>query len=127
MGMVDGASSGLRWHMALQYQKRKALTKNTTANVSKSGVSLSRRAGPVTVNTRGRSSVRLAPGFSYRLNKNQTGVMAVVMLALSLVALLAWLAWAVVRLAWLAIVLPTRWAIGRAWGARKGLAPRREE
>lgn len=97
--------------MALQYQKRKSVGKNTTANLSKSGVSLSRRAGPVTVNTRGRSSVRLAPGFSYRLGKNQTGVAAAVMLAVSAVAFLGWLAWLVVKLAWLAVFLPSRWAV----------------
>lgn len=105
--------------MALQYQKRKSLTKNTSANLSKSGLSLSRRAGPVTVNTRGRSSVRLAPGFSYRLNKNQTGVVGLVLLAFSLVALLAWLAWAAVRLAWLAVYLPSRWAVGKVRDSRQ--------
>ena len=100
--------------MALQYQKRKAVARNTTANLSKSGVSLSRRAGPVTVNTRGRSSVRLAPGFSYRLNRNQTGTMAVVMLAVSAVVFLVWLGWAAVKLMWLAVLLPSRWAIRKA-------------
>lgn len=100
--------------MALQFQKRKAVGRNTSANFSKSGVSLSRSAGPVTVNTRGRSSVRLAPGFSYRLNKNQTGIAAVVMLALSAVMFLAWISWVCVKLLWLGIYLPVRWAAQRA-------------
>lgn len=111
--------------MALQYQKRKALSKNTSANLSKSGVSLSHRAGPVTVNTRGRSSVRLAPGFAYRLNRKQTGAMAVVMLAVSTVMLLFWLTWAAIRLCWLAVYLPTRWAVrtGLRLRVRRGEAP----
>lgn len=106
--------------MALQFQKRKAVGKSTTANLSKSGVSLSRRAGPVTVNTRGRSSIRLAPGFSYRMGKGQTGAAALVMLALSAVVFLVWLAWLVVKLLWLGLYLPTRWAIGKASSRAEG-------
>lgn len=51
--------------MGLQFSKRKRLDKSTTANFSKSGVSLSRKAGPLTVNSRGRISLRLGKGFRW--------------------------------------------------------------
>ena len=99
--------------MALQFQKRKTLTKGTRANISKSGVSLSHTKGPLTVSSRGRASIRLAPGFSWRLGKGQAGPVAAVMLAVSLVLLVAWLCWLLVKLTWLSVWLPTRWLVGR--------------
>jgi len=96
--------------MALQISKRKTLSRNTRANLSKSGVSLSRSAGPVTVSTRGRASVRLLPGVSWRVGKGQTGAVAAAMLAVSLCFLVLWLCWVAVRLSWLAVFLPSRWA-----------------
>ena len=35
-------------------------------NLSKSGASLAKKEGPLTVNTRGRASIRLGKGFSFR-------------------------------------------------------------
>ncbi len=48
------------------YRKRARLGKKTHANISKSGMSVSHKRGPVTVNSRGRGSVRLLPGLSFR-------------------------------------------------------------
>lgn len=53
--------------MGLQFTKRKKVGKNTTMNISKRGVSASRKAGPVTVNSRGHVSVRLGKGLRWRL------------------------------------------------------------
>ena len=52
--------------MGLVYRRTKRLGKGTRANVSKSGVSLSHRRGPVTLNSRGRGSIRLLRGLSFR-------------------------------------------------------------
>lgn len=52
--------------MGLIFRKRKHLTPDTWVNLSGSGASLSKRAGRVMVNSRGRVSVRLLPGFSWR-------------------------------------------------------------
>lgn len=52
--------------MGLIFRKRVKTGRNTWLNLSKSGVSTSRRAGRVTVNSRGRVSVRLAKGLTWR-------------------------------------------------------------
>jgi len=99
--------------VGIQYRKRVQVGRKTAANLSTSGVSLSRSAGPVTLNSRGRASVRVAPGWSFRLGKGTTGNAALVMLALSAVVLVVWLSWAALRLVWLAVFLPARWALGK--------------
>ena len=53
--------------MPFYYRKRAALGRSAHVNLSKSGASVSARAGRVTVNSRGRVSVRLLPGLSYRV------------------------------------------------------------
>lgn len=53
--------------MGLIFRKTKKLGKNTRLNVSKSGVSVSRKAGPITLNSRGRITIRLGKGISWRL------------------------------------------------------------
>ncbi|WP_180935967.1 DUF4236 domain-containing protein [Nocardioides ungokensis] len=50
----------LVWRRSLRVGKRSRL------NLSKSGASLSRRQGPVTINSRRRGSIRLPFGFSFR-------------------------------------------------------------
>ena len=40
--------------------------KRTWLNVSKRGVSVSQKVGPVTVNSRGRTNIRLGKGIGYR-------------------------------------------------------------
>jgi hypothetical protein len=52
--------------MGFRYQKRVRTGKNSWLNISKSGVSGSGRVGPFTFNSRGRGSVRLGNGLSYR-------------------------------------------------------------
>lgn len=52
--------------MGLSFRRTKRLGKRTRANVSLSGVSVSHRRGPITVNSRGRVTVRLGRGFSWR-------------------------------------------------------------
>ncbi len=46
-------------------------------NLSKSGVSASTKAGPVTVNTRGRGSVRLGNGLSYRFGTGKSKLISI--------------------------------------------------
>lgn len=53
--------------MGLIIRKRVRTGRNSWANVSKSGVSLSRKAGPVTMNSRGQVRLRLGKGMSWRL------------------------------------------------------------
>lgn len=54
--------------MGLHYRRRERLGRRTWANVSGSGVSLSHRlTDRITVNSRGRLSVRLLPGLTLRL------------------------------------------------------------
>jgi len=52
--------------MGLIIRKRVKLDPTTAVNVSKSGVSVSKKLGRVTVNSRGRVTVRIAPGISWR-------------------------------------------------------------
>ena len=53
--------------MGFYLRKRVALGKTAHLNISKSSASVSKRAGHVTVNSRGRVSVRILPGLSFRL------------------------------------------------------------
>ncbi|MEZ2122908.1 MULTISPECIES: DUF4236 domain-containing protein [unclassified Corynebacterium] len=52
--------------MGLNYRRRTSLGKKTWLNLSKSGASVSRRFGPLTVNSRGRISLRLPGGLNWR-------------------------------------------------------------
>jgi hypothetical protein len=52
--------------MTLVFRRTARLGRRTRANISSGGVSASRRQGPVTVSSRGRGSVRLLPGVSFR-------------------------------------------------------------
>lgn len=52
--------------MGLTFSRRKRLGRNTAVTVSKTGASLSRRLGPVTLSTRRRGSVRLGKGLGFR-------------------------------------------------------------
>jgi hypothetical protein len=53
--------------MGFILRKRLRLGRTGHVNVSKHGASVSERAGRVTVNSRGRVSVRILPGLSFRL------------------------------------------------------------
>jgi Protein of unknown function (DUF4236) len=53
--------------MGLVFRRRKRLGRGRTLNVSGRGASVSQRAGRLTVSSRGRASVRLLPGLSFRL------------------------------------------------------------
>lgn len=52
--------------MSLQYRRRVKLGGNSWLNLSRSGVSMSRRVGRATVNTRGSLFVRLGRGLIWR-------------------------------------------------------------
>jgi hypothetical protein len=52
--------------MGLIFRSRRKVTPNTWLNFTKSGVSLSARAGRATVNSRGRVTVRLGHGLFWR-------------------------------------------------------------
>lgn len=53
--------------MGFIFNRRKSLGNGKTLNVSKSGVSVSKKAGRVTVNSRGKASVRIAKGIRFKL------------------------------------------------------------
>lgn len=55
--------------MGLYFRRRTRLTRRSWLNWSRSGVSVSHRRGPVTVNSRGRVTVRLARGLGWRFGK----------------------------------------------------------
>lgn len=52
--------------MGLTWNKRKRLGKGASLNLSKSGASVSKKAGPVSISSRGRGSVRLGKGVRFR-------------------------------------------------------------
>lgn len=52
--------------MGFSYRKRVRTGRSSWLNVSKSGVSESKRVGRLTVNSRGQARVRLGKGFSFR-------------------------------------------------------------
>ena len=52
--------------MGFYVRKRIRTGKNSWINVSKRGASFSERVGPVTFNSRGRTTVRLGKGLTYR-------------------------------------------------------------
>lgn len=52
--------------MGFTFRKSKRLGNGARLNLSKSGASISKRLGPVTVSTRGRGSVRLGRGLGFR-------------------------------------------------------------
>ena len=52
--------------MGLSFRKSVRLGKALRLNVSRSGASLSQRVGRVTVNSRGRGSIRVGKGVSWR-------------------------------------------------------------
>ena len=57
--------------MGLIFRKRVKLDDDTAANLSTHGVSVSRRLGRVTVSSRGRVSIRLLPGLSFRFGSRR--------------------------------------------------------
>lgn len=52
--------------MGFSYRKSVRAGKGRRVNLSKSGASVSQSVGPVTVNSRGRFTVRLGKGLAYR-------------------------------------------------------------
>lgn len=57
--------------MGFRYQRRIRTGTTTWLNLSKSGVSASKRAGRVTVNSRGGVSVRICRGLSFRIGSSR--------------------------------------------------------
>ncbi len=55
--------------MGFIYRKRVKLGKNGHVNISKSGASVSEKIAPMTVNSRGRVTVRILPGLTFRFGK----------------------------------------------------------
>lgn len=52
--------------MGFSFRKSLGLGRGTRVNLSKGGISASKRVGRVTVNSRGRVSVRILPGLTWR-------------------------------------------------------------
>lgn len=55
--------------MGFYVRRQKKVGKNGRVNLSKSGLSYSHKFGPVTVNSRGRVTLRLGKGFGFRLGR----------------------------------------------------------
>lgn len=53
--------------MGISYRRRFRLGRGTSLNVSNSGVSVSKRVGRVSVNSRGGISIRILPGLVWRI------------------------------------------------------------
>jgi len=53
--------------MPFFFRKTESLGHDARLNISKSGASVSKRVGRVTFNSRGRVSVRIMPGLSFRI------------------------------------------------------------
>ena len=52
--------------MGFVFSRRKRIAKGTNLNLSKSGASVSKKVGRVTVSSRGRGRIRIAKGLSFR-------------------------------------------------------------
>jgi len=52
--------------MGLVFSRRKRLGHGVNLNLSKSGASVAKKVGRVTLSTRGRGSIRIAKGLSFR-------------------------------------------------------------
>lgn len=57
--------------MGFRFQRRLSLGKGTRLNVGKRGASVSRRAGRLTLNSRGGGSIRILPGLSFRFGRRR--------------------------------------------------------
>lgn len=76
--------------MGLRYRKSTSLGNGGRVNVSGSkrgvGMSVSQRVGPLTLNSRGTGSLRVAPGLSLRFGKRNSGSTALIVLVIYLAA-----------------------------------------
>jgi hypothetical protein len=57
--------------MYLNYRRRVRTGRNSWLNLSKSGASISKRGGRLTLNSRGGGSLRLMKGLSFRFGKRR--------------------------------------------------------
>ena len=57
--------------MGFQYRKRVPTGRTSWLNVSKTGVSASKKVGRLTLNSRGGGRIRIAPGLSFRFGKRR--------------------------------------------------------
>jgi hypothetical protein len=55
--------------MGLGFHRRQRIGRSTFFNLYKSGASLSKRFRPLTLSSRGRGSLRLGRGFSWRFKR----------------------------------------------------------
>jgi len=55
--------------MGFVFRKSFGLGRGTRLHLSNSGASVSKRIGRLTVNSRGRGSIRLLPGLSFRFGR----------------------------------------------------------
>jgi hypothetical protein len=53
------------------FRKRVRIDDDTSVNVSGTGASVSKRIGRLTISSRGRGSVRILPGLSFRFGKRR--------------------------------------------------------
>ncbi|WP_406711030.1 DUF4236 domain-containing protein [Trueperella pyogenes] len=53
--------------MGFRFNRRKKIGKGLTLNVSKRGASVSKKIGPMSVNSRGKVRIRLGKGMSFDL------------------------------------------------------------
>jgi hypothetical protein len=57
--------------MGFVWRKRIKIGKGESVNLSRHGASVSKRVGRVTVNSRGRGSIRIMPGLSFRFGRRR--------------------------------------------------------
>ncbi len=57
--------------MGINYHGRKKIDNDTIMNISKSGISISKKIGNITVNSRGGVTINLGNGIIIRQNLNQ--------------------------------------------------------
>ena len=55
--------------MGLVYRRSRRIDPDTRVNYGTGGVSVTRRFGPVTVNSRGRITIKILPGLSWRIGR----------------------------------------------------------
>lgn len=57
--------------MGISYRKRIKIGDGTFLNVSKSGISVSRKVGKTTINSRGTTTINLGNGVTYRTSNKK--------------------------------------------------------
>jgi hypothetical protein len=110
--------------VGLQYRTSRTVGRGTRINASGRRLSVSQRVGPLTFNSRGSTSLRLAKGLSYRVGRKNSAAALAVAGAVLAVSLMVWLARVVVVLLGRSCVVAV-WCARWVWASTSAAIDRR--